>query len=264
MLAIVDYGAGNLTSVRHAFERAGARPTVTEHPRDLARADRIVFPGVGAAASGMAGLAARGLDVALREAIAAGTPVLAICLGMQLLFDHSEEDGGTDGLGVLPGRVVRFDFPSRVDSDSSGSMDGGMGRVASRVKVPHMGWNPVRFPSSATHALLADIPDDSAFYFVHGYHGIPGWDDPVWAEVSASGDTGDGVSSVAGMSGRGLDGGGASAFGGRVWGVSEYGGCWFVAMVGGGNVFGVQGHPERSGEVGGRLLENFLGWDGRP
>lgn len=163
MVTILDYGAGNLTSVRLAFERLG------ETPRLISRADewqggRLVFPGVGSAKSGMAGLRARGFDALLRRAAAEGTPILGICLGMQLLLEGSEEDGGVEGLGLIPGRCVRFD-PARDPA----------------AKIPHMGWNTL---SQAPHPLWAGIPEGSAFYFVHAYFARPaqpadaaGWTD---------------------------------------------------------------------------------------
>ena len=145
---IVDYKAGNLTSVRLAFEALGAEAVVTSDPSAVRVAPRVVFPGVGAAASAMANLRALGLAEAVREA-AATKPFLGICLGMQILFEHSEEDGGVDLLGVLPGRVRRFP-----------NMPG--------CKVPEIGWNQVR-------GLSVDgVPDGSEFYFVHSYYAEKG------------------------------------------------------------------------------------------
>ena len=136
MIAIVDYGAGNLTSVKLAFAALGAEAVVTSDPEVIRRADRIVFPGVGAARSAMENLRALGLEDVVREAAVSKRPFLGICLGMQILFEHSEEDGGVDTLGILPGRVRRFpDVPG--------------------CKVPEIGWN-------ATRA--------GEFYFVHSYY----------------------------------------------------------------------------------------------
>ncbi len=135
MIAIIDYKAGNLTSVKLAFDALGAESVVTCDPEVIRRAERVVFPGVGAARSAMANLRALGLDGVVREAASSGKPFLGICLGMQILFSHSEEDGGVDMLGILPGRVRRFpDVPG--------------------CKVPEIGWN-------ATAA--------GEFYFVHSY-----------------------------------------------------------------------------------------------
>jgi len=152
MIAILDYGAGNLTSVRLAFQRLGVEAVVAQSASEVvADVTHVVFPGVGSAASGMAGVLARGFDRVLRESLDAGRPVLAICLGEQLVFDSSAEDGGVAGLGLVPGRVVPFDFPADA-----------------RVKVPHIGWNGVAFPQA--HPVLAGLLQDEAFYFVHSYY----------------------------------------------------------------------------------------------
>ncbi len=151
MIAVLDYHAGNATSVVRALAQAGAQATITADPAVVARASRVVFPGVGAAGASMAALVARGLDQALREAVARGVPVLCVCIGLQLLFERSAEDGGTDCLGILPGSVVRF--PAR---------DG--------YKVPHMGWNELAL---SPDPLFKDLPD-RWFYFVHSYFPQPG------------------------------------------------------------------------------------------
>ena len=137
MLTIIDYKAGNLTSVKLAFAALGVETRVTSDPAVVRAAERLVFPGVGAAASAMANLRAAGLDDALKDAAAAGTPFLGICLGMQILFDRTEEDGGTDTLGLLPGQVRRFP-----------SVPG--------CKIPHIGWNQVN--------------GTEEYYFVHSYY----------------------------------------------------------------------------------------------
>jgi len=140
MIAIVDYKAGNLTSVKNAFDALGVETVVTRDPAVIAAADRVVFPGVGAAASAMANLREMGLVDAVKAAAASGRPFLGICLGMQILFEHSEEDGGVDTLGVLKGRVLRFpDVPG--------------------CKVPEIGWNSVEGTGAA-----------GEFYFVHSYY----------------------------------------------------------------------------------------------
>ncbi|MBQ6337773.1 MAG: imidazole glycerol phosphate synthase subunit HisH [Kiritimatiellae bacterium] len=145
---IVDYKAGNLTSVRLAFDALGAETLVTSDPKAVRAAARVVFPGVGAAASAMANLRALGLVEAVREA-AVAKPFLGICLGMQILFEHSEEDGGVDLLGVLPGRVRRFP-------------------TVPGCKVPEIGWNQVKGLS------VEGVPDGSEFYFVHSYYAEKG------------------------------------------------------------------------------------------
>lgn len=151
MIAVVDYGAGNLTSVKLAFAALGTEVEVTSDPARIRAAERVVFPGVGAAKSAMDNLSARGLEKALRETAASGTPFLGICLGTQILFEHTEEDGGVDVLGMLPGRVLRFRPADRRD------------------KVPEIGWNQVD-TGDAPHPLFKGIPSGSDFYFVHSYY----------------------------------------------------------------------------------------------
>ena len=142
MTALVDYGAGNLTSVRNAFAALGVETVVTRDPAVVAAADRVVFPGVGAAGSAMANLAAAGLSGAIRDAALSGRPFLGICLGMQILFSRSEEDGGVDCLGVFGGQVRKFP-----------SVPG--------FKVPEMGWNTVA-------GLREGVAPE--YYFVHSYY----------------------------------------------------------------------------------------------
>ena len=127
MTAVIDYGAGNLTSVLLALKFLGDDPVITDAPALLEQADRIIFPGVGSAASGMEGLKQKNLDTALKKCCIQNKPILAICLGMQMLLEFSEEDDGVNGLGLFPGKVKLFDFPPE-----------------QRIKVPHMGWNTVR------------------------------------------------------------------------------------------------------------------------
>ena len=164
MVTILDYGAGNLTSVRLAFERLGAQTRTIASAGAWDGAGRLVFPGVGSAKSGMAGVRARGFDGLLRTAAGAGVPILGVCLGMQLLMEGSEEDGGVGGLGLIPGRCVRFD-PALDPS----------------AKIPHMGWNTL-LRADPPHPLLAGLADGEAFYFVHSYHAgetpaAAGWTD---------------------------------------------------------------------------------------
>lgn len=152
MIAIVDYQMGNLRSVQKAFERLGTAAVISSDPVEVLEADAVVLPGVGAFADAMAELQRRGLVEALKQYIATDRPFLGICLGLQLLFDYSYEDGKHRGLGVLPGEVVRF------PSDKG-------------LKIPHMGWNQVqrRFEDP----ILDGIPDGSFFYFVHSYYAVP-------------------------------------------------------------------------------------------
>jgi glutamine amidotransferase len=152
VIAVVDTGSGNLRSVAKALERSGGAPVVTSDAEIVRRADRVVVPGQGAFAGCMAGL--RGaLGEAVLEVVRAGRPYLGICLGLQVLFEESEEHGPVPGLGLLPGRVVRF--PARPE-----------------LKVPHMGWNQVRL--CRDEPLWRGIPDGSYVYFVHSYHAVPG------------------------------------------------------------------------------------------
>jgi glutamine amidotransferase len=151
-LAIVDYGMGNLRSVQKAFERLGHAAEVTGDPDRIGAAPAVVLPGVGAFGACMANLAAHGLVEPVRDVIARGRPFLGICVGMQILFEESEEFGPVAGLGVLPGRIVRFPHdPAR--------------------KVPHMGWNSLRIVRPA--AALAGIDDGAYVYFVHSYYPVP-------------------------------------------------------------------------------------------
>jgi glutamine amidotransferase len=146
-VAILDYGMGNLRSVSRAVARVGGRPAVTSDPAEAARADAVVVPGVGAFGACMRGLEQTGLDAVVREFASSERPVLGVCLGMQVLFEASEEDPDP-GLGLLPGAVRR--------------LPAGPG-----VKVPHMGWNEVRWTSD--HPITRGIPSGTRFYFVHSY-----------------------------------------------------------------------------------------------
>jgi glutamine amidotransferase len=153
VIAVIDYKAGNLTSVMLAMESIGANAAVTSDPATILGAERVIFPGVGAAGAAMSALRGLGLLEPIRRVAARGTPFLGICLGAQILLEHSDEDGGVACLGLLPGAVRRF-----APSDP-------------RDKVPQMGWNTVRF--ARPHALFEGIPDGSEFYFVHSYFPAP-------------------------------------------------------------------------------------------
>ncbi|HEY1191440.1 MAG TPA: imidazole glycerol phosphate synthase subunit HisH [Gemmata sp.] len=150
---IVDYGMANLRSVQKAFEQVGHSATITGDPHHVAEASRVVLPGVGAFRDAIARLRETGLDHAVRRHIDAGRPFLGICLGMQMLFERSYEDGSHAGLGVFPGDVVRFpDVPG--------------------LKVPHMGWNTLAL-TKPDCALFKGLPTDPAVYFVHSYFPQP-------------------------------------------------------------------------------------------
>ena len=198
-LAIVDYGMGNLRSVQKAFERLGHAAEVTRDPDRIAAAPGVVLPGVGAFGACMTNLTSLGLVEPVKQAIGAGRPFLGICLGMQLLFEESEEFGPVEGLGILPGRVVRF-------------------AADPTIKVPHMGWNSIRKVRDA--AALFGIDDGAYVYFVHSYYPVPS--DP-----------------------------------GVVATTTPYG-SEFASSVVRDNVFACQFHPEKSQQIGLRLLDNFV------
>ena len=196
MIAIVDYGIGNLGSVTKGFRHVGAEVQLTGEPDALRRASALVLPGDGAFGATMAEIEGRGLVPLLREAVEKGVPLLGICIGMQVLFEESEEHGLFQGLGFLPGRVRRFD-------DS--------------LTVPHMGWNELH--PHREHPLLEGIEDGAHVYFVHSYF----CDAPRDVTIASS----------------------------------DYGRD-FAAIVGRGNVLGVQFHPEKSQQVGLRMVANFV------
>jgi imidazole glycerol-phosphate synthase subunit HisH len=200
---VIDYGAGNLKSVENALSHLGARYQTTSRPSDVQEAQALIFPGVGEAAASMAELRRTGLDEALRRFHASGRKMLGICIGCQVVFDHSEERN-TDCLGMFPGSVRRF--PS------------GKG-----LKVPHMGWNAVRF--SVHHPVFEGVPQNTPFYFVHSYYPAPA--DPM-----------------------------------LVAGETDYGGV-FTSCIARGGFVAFQFHLEKSGSWGLKLLSNFLSWDGR-
>jgi len=201
-VAIIDYGVGNLRSLEKAFAATGYDAIVTSDESLLRSASRLVLPGVGAFAACMKELASRGFDGLVRKRVQEGTPLLGVCVGMQMLFEESEEFGKTNGLGLLKGRARRF--PADLPGD---------------LVVPQVGWNQLR--QRAVHPLLADIPDNAFFYFVHSY----------FCEADDR--------SV-------------------VVGETDYGGC-YASVVAQGNVSGVQFHPEKSQAAGLQLLANFAG-----
>jgi len=197
VVSLIDYGLGNLGSVSNILKRVGASSRLISRPEEVLDSESVLLPGVGAFDAGMSRLQALGLDDALRAFAATGRPLLGICLGMQLLADGSQE-GQSPGLGLIPGRSVRF-----VESEG--------------VRVPHMGWN--RVEPTRDDPLVADLPDDARFYFVHSYHVVP--DRPADALATTT-------------------------YGTR-----------FVSMVRSGNVMGAQFHPEKSHAFGMALLRNF-------
>lgn len=152
MIAIIDYNAGNVRSVQRAFTHIQADARITSDPAVVARADRILFPGVGRAGSAMRSIRQNGLDVTLKDAFAAGTPILMICIGAQLVLDYSAEDE-TECLGLIPGQACRFNF-----SDTN-------------LKIPHMGWNQVQ--QVQPHPLLTSLHPEDECYFANAYYPAP-------------------------------------------------------------------------------------------
>lgn len=150
MITIIDYGMGNLHSVQKAFEKVGADVCVSPKPEDIRRAGAIVLPGVGAFGDAMNNLSKRGLVDVIKEEVGAGKPFLGICLGLDLVFEESDEHGLHEGLGLLPGRVEL---------------------LPTELKVPHIGWNSISVRKQSR--LLEGIPDGSFFYFVHSYAVVP-------------------------------------------------------------------------------------------
>lgn len=167
-VAIVNYGIGNLASVRRALEDLGATPILAAEPGALSGCDRIVLPGVGAFAEGMKGLARGGWVAALRDAAGRGTPLLGICLGMQLLGTASDEGDTVEGLDLIPGRVRRLDS------------------LGCTLRIPHVGWNEVAYRQS--DRWFCAIPDGSDFYFVHSYALVPNREADVLATTPYGGD----------------------------------------------------------------------------
>jgi glutamine amidotransferase len=163
MIAIVDYQMGNLRSVQKAFERVGHAAAITADPKVLEQADHVVLPGVGAFADAIAEIRRRELIEPIRAAIESNKPFLGICLGLQMLFDVSYEDGEHEGLGVIPGEVRRFDVPAE-------------------YKVPHMGWNHVKQRRPAP--IFKGIADNAHFYFVHSYYVVPKDESVIAGEAS--------------------------------------------------------------------------------
>lgn len=151
MIAIIDYGMGNLFSVEKAFVKLGAEVVVTSKPEIILAADKVILPGVGAFGDCMANLREYQLIDAIHEVVNQGKPFLSICLGLQLLFEGSEEDPGVEGLGIFPGMVRKI--------------------IAPTLKIPHMGWNSLKF--SGNSPLFVNLPQESFVYFVHSYHAVP-------------------------------------------------------------------------------------------
>ena len=159
MIAIIDYRAGNLTSVERALNFLGEACEITDNPKSIAAADRVIFPGVGAAGESMRNIRHLGLASVIHDSVASGKPFLGICMGYQILFDSSDEDGGVECLGVFPGKVVRF----ADDMTEPGS--------SLPLKIPEMGWNGATFIQP--HPVTRGLPPAAEFYFVHSYYPVP-------------------------------------------------------------------------------------------
>ena len=208
-VTVIDYGLSNLLSVQHAFAHFGAEVQVTSSPADVLAADALVLPGVGAFQDGMQGLEQLGLIEPIKQKTAQGTLLLGICLGMQMLFDESEEFGLHKGLGLIPGRVVRIP-----DVDADGSPQ----------RVPHISWEPL-YPGGGradfAGTALAQLCAGEECYFIHSYEAKPLQDADCLAYTT-------------------------------------YGGRQICAAATHGSVLGCQFHPEKSGEVGLKIIEEFL------
>ena len=198
MIAIIDYGMGNLASVQNAFLKLGYAAHTTNRPEEILAAEKVVLPGVGAFADAIANIRSLGLDRTIYELVARGTPLLGICLGLQLLFTESYENGIHRGLDIIPGRVEKFQLPPQ-------------------YKVPQIGWNNIEVNPGSR--LLAGIPSGSYFYFVHSYYVVPDDESVVAART-------------------------------------KYG-IKFVSAIEKGNLFATQFHPEKSSDLGLKILKNF-------
>ncbi len=173
MIAIVDYGAGNLTSVARAVSFLEFESVITDKPEEILKADRIIFPGVGAAGSAMEGMKARGIDIVMKESFEKGTPMLGICVGCQIIMDRSEENN-TKCLGFIPGKVQAFPKTMKAGekSDSNENLF---------LKVPHMGWNSLEIIQD--HPLFKGIKKEDEFYFVHSYYPVPQNDQNIFGKT---------------------------------------------------------------------------------
>jgi glutamine amidotransferase len=208
MIAIIDYKAGNLTSVKRALDFLGRDSVITSDYSTIVKAERVIFPGVGAAGKAVADLKNQKLDLALKEAVNVGKPVLGICLGIQIVMERSIENN-TECLGLVKGEALKFPDNLR---DAEGR----------KLKVPHMGWNSVKFKKA--HPLFEGVTPENEFYFVHSYYPVPEIPENILGET--------------------------------LYGIS------FTSVIVSGNLAAMQFHPEKSGRPGLRILENFCNWSG--
>ena len=183
MIALIDYGISNLRSVQKAFAHMGVDVTLIDTPDQLAQADRLILPGVGAFRAGMDGLRVRGLIEPIKQAVVAGKPLIGICLGMQLLFESSDELGDTVGLGLLPGHVMKI----KMQDARSAMQESDPSLLITRhsLKIPHMGWNQLDLVRG--HPLVNGVESGAYAYFVHSYAVYPAQRDIVIATTDYGG-----------------------------------------------------------------------------
>ena len=223
MIAIIDYGMGNLRSVEKAFGKVGFDTVVTDKPEIIENADKIVLPGVGAFKDAKDGLQERGLIEPIKNHIKQNKLFLGICLGLHLLFTRSYEDGVHEGLDIVPGEVVRFNadrlnlYNAVGQKEAAGTLDELPAVNSQKLKIPHMGWNTIQEKKEVP--VLKGLPVDPYMYFVHSYFVVPDRDEVVAAET-------------------------------------EYG-VPFVSMISIDNIFAMQFHPEKSQQYGLTILKNF-------
>jgi glutamine amidotransferase len=205
-VAILDYGIGNVKSIANAIEKVGSTPALTADASVILSADALVLPGVGAFAHGMANLNNNNLTQVIHDFVKTGKPFMGICLGMQMLFDESEEFGITVGLGLIKGKVIKLPLAG-----------------TAREKLPHVSWNELKEPtlSSDKHKFWKTMSKPVCVYFVHSFVGVPLYTQEILA-------------------------------------LGSYGNIDFCAAVNRENIYGVQFHPEKSGEVGMEILKQFI------
>lgn len=206
-VSIIDYGIGNVLSVKRAFENQGAQIEFVSTPEEIMQAEKLVLPGVGAFKDGIYELKKRNLIEAIQNYCDGSRPFLGICLGMQMMLEESGEFGVSQGLGIIPGKVVRIE-----DTTEAGEFQ----------KVPHVGWNELRYTRTTEDTILKGVPEGERMYFVHSYTARPKEESYRLADT-------------------------------------YYGGRRLSAVIQKGKCYGTQFHPEKSGEWGLKILQNFMG-----